>query len=830
MPFHARCNPASLIPRRNAFIALQRARRGAISTIPSTTTVGLPSCPPRQHQLQIRHNSTTSLLSPITSFFSRARRPAQSTTSASAIDEYVLLISSPSLSAEDVQRLSSAYSTIINDVTVAPSGLITTEQRLGALRLLAKSASSSNAVTLLRRLYEDLAIEKQQEEGVQKLMLEALVVAGLPADAFDFARSTEDWRSILRSAVEHDPSLVDEVIPELRGTLTSEDYSLLIRNLKHYRRDKAVLSKRLEALLGDIETGGIQLDWSTQAELMRLHLVLGQIDKADTIVNGWEGKAVSSPGLWNAMIELEIAKEDSEGLERTIVAMRDAGYETPQKAIAFLAIRQLRQSISSRSSVGYNEIVSALESAEKLAGGTVAKSDVWAQVIRTYLNEVKQHDALDVALEVYEESKMRELEVTLDLARNMIIPLCNSRQQPQRLGDAMRIYDDYMATTVDVPLSSSSSSKRTRFASVYQYLLVSCARAQPPAVTTAIRLLSDMRRQSLDFTSTNLTSLLILLMRSSPDHHSAFNVYAHFYALNPSTIDERGFDAILTSYLNLHWDHSPFAPPELFVAMMKDMHRAGYDPGSRILSALLKQYGLLATKLRRRLRSGQAYTATTSMGEDLERDMEAGTAIATIPNPNTTTTEDYIDALAQAIRDIHNLIKLEPLIHPDIPLLTSLMDAYSRVGAFSETFEVWDELVQRRNREPSGVNIKQSYAAGINVILDTCGWSYSLSRGRKAWAWAKRWGLVWEKRQYDAWVECLLRNGEMDEATNVVLDEMGGQSGGSNSPQADKDTVRLLIKFGRKELARGKRDQVERNWSRVKERLPEWWEELNKAR
>ncbi|WWC95908.1 hypothetical protein V866_002775 [Kwoniella sp. B9012] len=781
MPYRARCNPASLIRRHNASVAIRRftpvLRAGSVQE-------GIPAALPIQGY---RYNSTSSLFSPFTSFFSRAK----SLTPTSPDQAASVFVSSISSSQPD--SLYSSYNTIIN--SPSPSSYLSSEKLYDAIALLAESRSLKD-LELLRRIYDDLPNRFGYPINAEhdNLLIKCLCNNGYTEEALSLAQSMDltnvDWRLLLRSASTDNPSLVDTIVPLLRqySTLDQSDIALILRSIRntHSRSTGSLTRSKLDSVLEDITEKGIILNPSTEAELMRLYISLGDLDKANEIVSRWDQRNIESPGLWNAIVEMAIARDDLDMMENTIANMKDKGVKPPQKALTFLSLQNLRSYISSTSIVGFSEIVGSVDNAERICG-VEAKADVWAEIIRVYLSEIKSHNNLDVVLEVYSEILSRGIEVSAELARNIIIPLSNVRHQ-SRLDDMIRIYDDYLSSS----LAFKTQREKNKFQNVYQYILMACSKSQPPSTRTALKLLDDMKIHHIEISSSNMISLLVLLMKSSENHYSAFNLYSHFYDLSPGSIDEEGYKVILINFLNLYWTQSPFCPPELFIAILKDMSKNGYQPDSHILSSLLKQYGSQATKLRRKLRSPSPSSS--------------------IPTPTSTTTSispfeeehqqvnigEQLDILSQSIRDIHTLLKLDPLIIPDIPLLSSLMDAYARVGAYSECFEVWDELVSRRAREPTQ-NLRSLYAASINVILDACGWSYSLKRGKKIWTWAKKWDLVWEKKHYDSYVEFLCRNSQLAEAAEFISDEMV-----SPNPQADKESVRIVLKFARRERDAGR--------------------------
>jgi pentatricopeptide repeat protein len=234
--------------------------------------------------------------------------------------------------------------------------------------------------------------------------------------------------------------------------------------------------------------------------------------------------------------------------------------------------------------------------------------------------------------------------------------------------------------------------------------------------------------------------------------------------------------------------------------IMGDMRKAGLKIGPYAITSLLTSYGLQAR-----------VTRDTSMEPEARR--------------------KKLNALLAGITELHTMIKLDPSYTVDIALLNALMDAYSRVGAFSEAFEVWEELLERRPREDPKA-LAELYGPSISVYLDACGYSLSLLRARKAWAWATRWGLV-NSKNWDAWLECLCRNGRITEAYNTVVRIRDGdveglgsvnnvpEDKGNGRPVFKVEMVEMLLKFSW-------RDPHTFDWVKrgIKEDFPECWEQV----
>jgi tetratricopeptide (TPR) repeat protein len=656
---------------------------------------------------------------------------------------------------------------------------------------LARSTDPA-ALRMLARMYADIpkwgyAVGAK----ARRSMLRGLCNGGRIDHALQFAQSIPEeeaeWKKLLESAVKWDPDLVELVANEIRKhrDLEMDEYVLFLRHLRLNMDNvgpDATLAKMRDTLR-EMGTFRLSLERDGQAELVRLHVRLGDLERAQELVNRWDLGQAKNENLWNAALEFEMAnallsESENDGVMRLVQLMRDRGIDPPQRVLSHLARRHIKKVRSSRSTLGSHDVIAALEFAEQTTGRP-AGAEVWAEAIHP-LTVTGDDSAIESALEVYAEAKSRGIAVDVQLARALILGLCGSSP---RLQDAMRVYSDFIATSCSI----KTSRDRSKVLGLYTTLFAAASRAAD--LTTATRLMTDLRHRSLPLPSGCTTAILIALMRQAPDHASAFSLYAHFYALNGASLTGADYSAILVCFLKTRTDKSPFAPPDLYLEIVKDMRRAGHRPSSRVLSALLQSYGIQARRTRK-TSTDPAYRATK------------------------------LATLHKAVKDVHVLLRLDALVEVDVPLLNSLMDAYARVGAYASAFEVWDELVERRPREDQS-KVKELYGPSISIILDACGYSDQLSRARRIWAWARRLRLD-SHRTWDAWIECLCRLGKIEEAAEVVcVERKNGQAG---APEPTVETMEVLLKF----CWRSKEDwrEVPR---RVKEVFPEMWNEVREV-
>jgi len=681
--------------------------------------------------------------------------------------------------------------------STSQSRYLSSSEILEAMFLLRRSVIAE-ALPLLHRMYEDNHLRFGYEDTVvhHRSMVRGLVSGGLMGEALVLARSQKtrpwkvDWYFLITKAVKHYPERVDEVVDAIRAQrpLSDKEYAYLIKHLR-LQLTGGVIGletgrERFRETLEEIEKLGLKLNRKGRVEYVRVRLALGDLKQAEEFVEWWKrevtegrvGLSAEAPDLTTAQVDLAIYKDDRDGMIALCKGLEQNGIRPPIEAMAYLAKGRLK-GVNSSSAV---EMVRAVDESEREMG-TEATVSLWTSLIEQVTDRSLDDPTLDSAVEMYDNARSRGVVVDLKLARSLIYPLCSP--SPPRLRQALEVYYDLIGS--EPPVTDLDSRKT--LSDIYHALLDSCGKT-PQTFDTAIRLVHDMRSRGIAFESHHQPSALIFhLMRIAPDHNSAFKIYSLIHSLDPSVLNHDDFEAIAISLLQLSWDKSPFVPVNLLIEMMKDMHRAGYQPGPKILTSLLKQYGTQASAIRHLDQEG-----------DTKRSVRLG--------------------ITQSIDSLHRRIKLDPMIEVDIPLLNALMDAYQRVSAWADAFEVWEELVDRRSRE-NPETVKEEYGPTMSIILDTCGWALLPHRARKIWAWARRHDLVGTTKIWNGYIECLCRCGEMDQALEIVFEEM--REGVEGACRPDFATCQILLKFSWRD-ERWFRDVQER----VKRRFPEWWEDL----
>ena len=729
---------------------------------------------------QRRQASSSSLFTPINSFFSRQSPPSQPQEPIPDEPPTALDGLLAALAEADLQEAQRQYEAIVSAPSPQDSlSAVDLEILLQALDSLPSTSTSPDLAVLdfQRKVYSDLTATFGYSPSIQhrQQLIQSLLRAGLPEEASVVANQTTAgyWKAILRSALEHTPDAFEAIFDRCRasGRLCSPDFAVLFRHLRlnDSLSPEEKLAKMTQAR-EEMKAANMRLDYEGQAELLLLRIQLGELALAKEQYDGWVMFETWSESMREAAMELETALGGLDGLDSATDTVTDG----PQDSAAQIGDR-LRDALARREVKNGPSLLDFLHRVDSLNMDKPATS-----IMREVIKPIQQRPELVIAL--YDH--LRSLNVDLEPA--LVVPIIRALcfVQSPRLPDLKRIYDDFIGS----PMFTTATDRQ--LLTMYQSLLAACGRTPPSLAgpvdphAFALSLLTDMRPRRLPLSYTARTSLTLILMRAASDHLGAFQIYAHFYALDSSALDAAAYLEILSVFRGLSWDRSPFAPPNLYLEIVKDMRLAGYRPGSAALASLLSSYGLAARQSRK------------TSNDPLYR-------------------EQKLLSLLKGIRDIHTLIRLDPVVEVDLPLLNALMDAYARVGAYAEAFEVWDEIVLRRPRETQAdpEHITETYQPSINIALDACGYAEAPRRARKIWRWAEKHDLVTPKVR-ETWIECLCRLGFLQEALGevVALGEKG---------DATRGMVEIVLKFSW-------RDPI--NWRRVQGQIrrafPEWWDDV----
>ena len=400
-----------------------------------------------------------------------------------------------------------------------------------------------------------------------------------------------------------------------------------------------------------------------------------------------------------------------------------------------------------------------------------AGSRVWSKVIRNAL----LLGSPPAVLEIYLAAKAGGVTVDLALAEPVIRSLCSSSLQAPTdaaLDLAVKIYRE-------IEEAPSSEAKAAGFGpqvALFQTLLraLSVSSNKTKYMPIAIDLLEEMKRRGLS-ESAHVTSLVILLMRSASSFAEAFDAYKSVRERTRIPFKAKGYAAILHTFTTLKFDNRTVPPWQDYFHIVKDMQEDGSPVLPHLYTNMLRQMARMAVRAK-------------------------------------PSDADYISSLqkiVQAARDVQNLVTMSTATVKtlDTPFWNQLMDTYQRAGAFEDARRVWDKLFHEGRAD----------SASVSIIFDACGYAHAGRTAVQVFASLRANGYGLNLRNWHAWLECLCRLGQLDDATRYFCLEMNS---GPHGVSPDEQGARILLKFANQ---RGVGDEVR---MRIQRFLPALWEKL----
>ena len=400
-----------------------------------------------------------------------------------------------------------------------------------------------------------------------------------------------------------------------------------------------------------------------------------------------------------------------------------------------------------------------------------AGSDVWSKVIRNAL----LLGSPPAVLEIYLAAKAAGVTVDLALAEPVIRSLCSSSLQAPTdaaLDLAVNIYREIE----EVPSYEAKAPGFGPQVALFQTLLraLSVSSNKTKYMPIAIDLLEEMKRRGLS-ESAHVTSLVILLMRSASSFAEAFDAYKTVRERTRIPFQAKGYAAILHTFTTLKFDNRTVPPWHDYFHIVKDMQEDGSPVLPHLYTNMLRQMARMAVRAK-------------------------------------PSDADYIPSLQKivhAARDVQNLVTMSTATVKtlDTPFWNQLMDTYQRAGAFEDARRVWDKLFHEGRAD----------SASVSIIFDACGYARAGRTAVQVFASLRANGYRLNLRNWHAWLECLCRLGQLDDATRYFCLEMGS---GFHGVSPDEQGARILLKFANQ---RGAGDEVR---MRIQRFLPALWEKL----
>lgn len=392
-----------------------------------------------------------------------------------------------------------------------------------------------------------------------------------------------------------------------------------------------------------------------------------------------------------------------------------------------------------------------------------AGSRVWSKVTRN-----AHLMGSPPALEIYLAAKAAGVTVDLALAEPVIRSLCSSSLQAPTdaaLDLAVKVYRD-----IEEAPPCDFGLQVTIFHTLMRALSTSPNKTKYMPI--AIDLLEDIKRRGLS-ESAHVTSLVTLLMRSASSFAEAFDAYKTVRERTRIPFQARGYAAILHTFSTLKFDNHTLPPWQDYFQIVKDMQEDGSPVLLHLYTNLLRQLARLSVR----------------------------------PKPPIPTLQKIV----HATRDVQDLVTMNSnnaiVKTEDMPFWNQLMDTYQRAGAFEDARKVWDKLFQEGRAD----------ATSISIIFDACGYALAGRTAVQIFASLRANGYKLNLRNWHAWIECLCRVGQLDEAARYFCLEMGS---GPHGVPPDKDGARILLKFAEQHGVQGEVRM------RIQRFLPALWKKL----
>ncbi|GAA5882144.1 hypothetical protein JCM16303_005628 [Sporobolomyces ruberrimus] len=678
----------------------------------------------------------------------------------------------PDLVAKLYPSLVDAYKSSSSSLTSSSSsaGPILTQRKLqGYMRSIAQS----NRINLLLRMFQDLSTVFNFTPSPldHHLLVMGLVNSGkmikatrwldsieqthgLKPHVSDFNLILQGWRR--KKDLYEMRSLVQNVMRDKHGIEPNVvTYNTFISALF----EQGGKLDEVRKLVREMEENRIEPDLYTETALLTGYLDAGELGSAREVQKRLAPvvtKAANSGGLLdstkydtamvNALLKYEARVEGFESAVDLAEKYKRGGVPLDNWTLNSLLVEGSQDLRKAEEGV---RLIEQLEDLVELQ----ADRRAWSVVINEMARS-RQGGGIDEALNLYYLARDRSIDPDTTMIHPLVEALLTPSPTPESFAIAKALYEDLSTSNA---LSSRDFSLDQQ--PIYALLLRACADPSTLDISYSRTLISDMKARGIKLDSTAAMSHIESLMRASSSYEEAFESYDELRALDPSVLSSTtAYNSVLSTFLSLSFPSSsssppPTAPPPLVMEFLSDMRKSSH-PANSITYSILLTY----------------YSRTSSASPSL-------------------------------IEHLHSLIKLDINFDPDTALFNSLMSAYSRVGAFNQTFRIWETML---------INTKSGSSIGatgggigpdqrsVSILLDACGWNRSKdakTRGRRVWndLGTKRIRIVRNKKNWDTWIECLCRWGEIDEATRVATEEMGVEG----NSRADKDTFEVLIKFSR---------------------------------
>ena len=186
--------------------------------------------------------------------------------------------------------------------------------------------------------------------------------------------------------------------------------------------------------------------------------------------------------------------------------------------------------------------------------------------------------------------------------------------------------------------------------------------------------------------------------------------------------------------------------------------------------------------------------------------------------------------LGSKVAALHQILRADVHLEPDIGLLNTLMMAHGKAGSTTEAIEIW------RSLKASKASVD---GATMAIVFDICGWYRFYNEARSAYEWARARDSqrprgtpkILNPNAMISWHEFLCRSRRLKQSVELAWQRMGPGGEIERDEEAQFNLLRLLLKFAANERdSPGSPEDVKQLWSalraRTRQEKPHLWSRL----
>lgn len=722
------------------------------------------------------------------------------------------------------QNFNSYLTALINAERLGEAGKVLLTAIHG--KALPVTTKNRSPATRKRSIHRTVPTTMPLEDIVQQVFA-AAVSSGRVSSTDPLSRTTTiaDW-SVYLAAVASLPasrcpgySSVKELVLVLRqnGLVDVTIWEVLLSSLfRDKRMGRQSVSEEVRTIRRYMQEDGTRPSQTFLTHLLRDCIASEDVHAGQEVIRESEQLGQRDIAYWNVLIKYAGKTEGPPGVLRTVEQMREAGVEPEDSTLALIALTAYMVA-PSVGAVASSALADATQNdrvkryslqdfrarfafAEKMTGllpGHSAYASAFEKLatydlqdLVTFYSEA-QRDGVDVSSDILREIVYKCASLHLPLGMDPASSEA-STEWTKRLAFVKAVYDDL----VNNSRYAEERSKRGLYDyKMYAVLVQFCARPEIADLSWAIALLEDARHSGLSFPNGATTTanpsdmshdrampfrtsqaslpadasaatLVTNLMRHAATNHSeAFKAYSWMWAIDTKeifTYDD--FVYILQTFAKLEFPRS-YCPPSIFFAFFEDMRKAGMPPGHEAYEAALWYYN----------RQGRS-----KQNQD-------------------------------AVRQIHDVLKMDQFTDPDIGVMNNLMFAYCRTGNLEAAMGIWRTILI--NRMPYD-NVT------ISVLYDTYGFMGTPTLAPQMaglWKTLKAQRFPLNTKNLESYIEALGRMGRYQEVIDLAFAELD-----EGKIKLRRTTFEVLLKFLRGDPAGTYHDALKR----LRARDPEMYDSV----